>query len=271
MKVLATGITGTIGRHLPSSVHPLKINLAATSSSKSFSEIKAHDHLLHLAGIVGTKEVEKDKNYSYAVNVIGTYSLAEHFYNESNGKFYYISTSHVYAPSIEKITEIAMTQPSSLYAEQKLTAETKISELFADAPERLCIIRVFSVLDWDVPPFTLGGAVRKLSDSDSRFELSNSDDVRDFMTPKAIAESIFEIANSDKIDGIINLCTGTGIRVGEAAMRMLKESGYKIPAQRILAGNSRNPHVVGDNSKLLSTLPDLSLAWQPSRFTNRWS
>jgi len=265
LKVLATGITGTIGRHLPNSVQPLNIDLGAFPSAKSFSDIGSDDHVLHLAGVVGTIEVEKDKNYSHAVNVNGATLLAEEFFKRSLGKFFYISTSHVYGPSSEKITENAQTKPSSLYAEQKLMAESRISEIFASAPERLCIIRVFSVLDWDVAPFTLGGAIRKLTQPDSKFELNNSDDIRDFMTPKTIAKSIFEIAKSDKLDGIINLCTGTGIRVGEAAIRMLDESGYKIPAARILPGISANPYVVGDNSKLLRTLPNLSLDWQPSK------
>ena len=265
MKVLTTGITGTIGRHLPNSVHPLNIDLAAFPSAKSFSDIGAMDHFLHLAGVVGTIEVEKDKNYSHTVNVNGATLLAEEFFKRSLGKFYYISTSHVYAPSSEKITEDAQTKPSSLYAEQKLMAESRICEIFASAPERLCIIRVFSVLDWDVAPFTLGGAVRKLTQPDSKFELINSDDVRDFMTPKTIAKSIFEIANSGNLYGIVNLSSGVGIKVGEAAIRMLQESGYQIPAARILPGNSVNPYVVGDNSKLLSTLPDLSLDWQPSK------
>ena len=74
MKVLTTGITGTIGRHLPNSVHPLNIDLAAFPSAKSFSDIGAMDHFLHLAGVVGTIEVEKDKNYSHTVNVNGATS-----------------------------------------------------------------------------------------------------------------------------------------------------------------------------------------------------
>ncbi len=265
MKVLTTGITGTIGRHLPDSVQPLNIDLASSPSEKSFSDIGSDDHFLHLAGVVGTIEVEKDKNYSHAVNVNGATLLAEEFFKRSLGKFYYISTSHVYGPSSEKISENAQTKPSSLYAEQKLIAESRISQIFACTPERLCIIRVFSVLDWDVAPFTLGGAVRKLSQPNSKFELNNSDDIRDFMTPKTIAKSIFEIAKSDNLDGIVNLCAGTGIRVGEAAIRMLAESGYSIPSHRILPGNSSNPYVVGDNSKLLSALPNLRLDWQPSK------
>jgi hypothetical protein len=46
---------------------------------------------------------------------------------------------------------------------------------------------------------------------------------------------------------------------------MLEGSGYKLPVNRIVSGNSDNPFVVGDNSKLKAALPDLNLKWNPSR------
>ncbi len=264
MTILATGTTGTIGRHLPISVKSFEIDLAAISSPNSFSRIGTRDDFLHLAGIVGTNEVEKDKKHSNSVNVNGAALLAEEFLNRSKGRFYFISTSHVYAPSVELIGENAKTEPSSLYAEQKLKAELKISEIFANSPERLCVIRIFSVLDWDVAPFTLGGAVKKLIEPNSSFELRNSDDLRDFMTPKNIAAALFEIANSGKLDGIVNLCTGVGTKVRDAVTRMMEESGYVIPKDRIKPGNSENPIVVGDNTRLMRSLPNLNLEWRPT-------
>ena len=53
--------------------------------------------------------------------------------------------------------------------EQKLKAEQGISQIFNDSPEKLCIVRVFSVLDWDVADFTLGGGIKKLILPDSDF------------------------------------------------------------------------------------------------------
>jgi nucleoside-diphosphate-sugar epimerase len=160
------------------------------------------------------------------------------------------------------ISESSPLSPANIYAEQKLEAETSLRRLFELQAGRLSIIRVFSVLDWDVAPFTLGGAIRKLIDSD--FTLSNSSDVRDFLTPKSIAEALYEIATTDTQTGVINLCSGSGITVGEAAKKMLRESGFEVVDDKFSWNSGPNPYIVGDNSLLKSLHPSLDLAWLPS-------
>ena len=61
------------------------------------------------------------------------------------------------------------------------------------------------MLDWDVAAFTLGRAIKNLAISSSDFKLSNSDDVRDFLTPKLIASVLTRISHNTSISGIINL------------------------------------------------------------------
>jgi hypothetical protein len=46
----------------------------------------------------------------------------------------------------------------------------RLLELFERDLTKLCIVRVFSVLDWDVAPFTLGRAIAKLIDDNSKFK-----------------------------------------------------------------------------------------------------
>ena len=152
--------------------------------------------------------------------------------------------------------------PTNIYAEQKLEAEGLLQSIFASEAHRLCIIRVFSVLDWAVAPYTLGGAIRKLTNSD--FILSNASDIRDFLTPKSIAEAVYEIAMAGTQFGIVNLCSGSGISVGDAAKRMLSESGFLVSENQFSWEQGTNPYVVGDNSRLISRHPKLKLSWQPS-------
>lgn len=265
MKVIyATGTSGTIGKHLPSQTKPLDINL--TSSEQEFANISilTESNLIHLAGIVGPQAVSGNIEFSQIVNIRGTIFLAKEFFKKSSGIFFYISTSHVYKPTTKEITESSTLDPVNIYAYQKLEAETALLSIFRSAPNRLCIIRLFSVLDWDTAPFTLGGAIRKLTDPSSEFMLSNSSDIRDFLTPRKIAEVLFEIASKELSLGVINLCTNHGISVGSAAVRMLTESGFEVPATRFSWGNSQNPSIVGSNSRLKSALPKLDLTWQPS-------
>jgi nucleoside-diphosphate-sugar epimerase len=191
--------------------------------------------------------------------------LAEFAKSKEISRFIYVSTSHVYARSNSLLTESSPASPNNVYAEQKLEAEEEITSVFGDYPEKLCIVRVFSVLDWDVADFTLGGGIKKLTSDDSNFILNYGDDIRDFLTPHLIANTLISIANEARLTGIVNLATGIGITVKDAARTMLEGSGYKLPANQIVSGNSDYPYVVGDNSKLKAALPDLNLKWNPSR------
>jgi nucleoside-diphosphate-sugar epimerase len=262
----STGLTGTIGKHLPDDLRAINVNLASNGPKFNELNLEKDSNVLHLAGIVGPTEVSRDLQHSENVNIRGTKLLAKHFLDSCEGIFTYVSTSHVYAPSEGLISETSPLAPSNVYAEQKLQAEIELQNLFSLHPERLCIIRVFSVLDWDTATFTLGGGIRKLAEKSSDFVLNNASDVRDFLTPRAVAKALHEITTKQRISGILNLCSGVGTSVGSAAKRMLSEGRIEVDENRISWGNSSNPFVVGDNSRLISAMPNLDLIWKPSTF-----
>jgi hypothetical protein len=60
---------------------------------------------------------------------------------------------------------------------------TVLQELFKASPEKLCIIRVFILLDRGMPEGSLGGVFSKLSRELTWVEVENGDDVRDFLAP----------------------------------------------------------------------------------------
>ena len=219
---------------------------------------------MHLAGLVGPKLVEEDPKYSHRVNVESAERLGLQFLRSSSNRLIYVSTSHVYQPALNPIKETDPLFPQNVYAQQKREAEIVLLEIFSQAPERLCIARVFSVLDWDVAPFTLGGGIKKLGDTNSKYILNNCDDVRDFLTPKTIAEVLLKISGHPDLSGIVNVCSNRGLKVGEAARTMLTGSGITVPEGRMKAGFSSSPFIVGDNSKLLAAIPNLDLSWAPS-------
>ena len=263
-KLYSTGVTGTIGRHLPRSIIPIDVDLSSKQEEFETIDFINQSNLLHLAGVVGLSKVQENIDYARSVNIDGTGFLAQEFIKKSEGIFYFVSTSHVYAPSRDLISETNSLAPANVYAEQKLEAENLLQELFSTNPQRLCIVRIFSVLDWDVASFTLGGAIKRLTESDSDFILSNSSDVRDFLTPKSIARALFQIASSNTYFDTVNLCSGLGISVGDAARKMLSESGFEISEKKFSWEQGANPFVVGDNSRLISRHPSLKLSWRPS-------
>jgi nucleoside-diphosphate-sugar epimerase len=267
MKIYATGVTGTIGKHLASQVSGIDIDLLSPQEDFKKLSFNASDCIIHLAGVVGSSMVEKELEKSYQINVEGTKKLALAALDGGVGRFVYVSTSQVYKPSTNLLSEESEIGPSNVYAHQKYEAELAAHKVFQGTPNKLCVVRVFSVLDWDVQNFTLGGGIKKLAKNDPGFVLGDSDDVRDFLTPKRIAEVLIEIANEPGLTGVVNLCTGHGLTVRAAATRMLTESGFVSSEDRIRSGKSGVPLMVGDNSKLLSYLPNLILNWQSSKLT----
>ena len=115
---------------------------------------------------------------------------------------------------------------------------------------------------------TLGGAIKKLTEMNSHSVLRNIDDVRDFLTPKQVANALIAITNESSLTGIVNLCSGVGTSVVNAAQKMFESSGLKFPAERMVKGNSDNPYMVGSNSKLTSYIPNLDLNWNPSNLND---
>lgn len=263
MNIYATGTSGTIGRHLSKSTVAFSEDLSGNVISLPQGILRNQGIFIHLAGIVGPKAVEMNPSYAFKVNVAAVEKIGKQLLKSNFRKLLFVSTSHVYKRSNVPIDETYETEPQNVYSEQKLQAEAALSDIFSHSPDRLSIVRVFSVLDWDVEPFTLGGGIKKLADPRSSYLLANCDDVRDFLTPKTIASLLESIGKVDELWGVINLCSSKGRSVGEAARLMLQARGIPVPENRLLSGNSTNPYVVGDNSKLGSYLPGADFNWSP--------
>jgi len=263
---IATGKSGTIGRHFGTRVKRLAIDLSQEIWSDTNLNISNGDIVIHCAAIVGNEAVLRNEKLAYQVNVLATRKLAQLARKKGASRFIYVSTAHVYANKETLITELDSVAPQNMYAEQKYEAETSVVEELSESNTEFCIARVFSVLDWDVKAFTLGGSIRKLLDSRSGELLTNCDDIRDFLTPKTVADSLIAIAGKPGLIGVVNVCSGQGVTVRTAAQVMFEKSGIELPLEKTVAGNSLNPVLVGDNSKLKDKLPDLNLSWNPSFF-----
>ena len=83
------------------------------------------------------------------------------------------------------------------------------------------------------------------------------------MTPTSISRAIYTVAENDGIYGTYNLSTGSGLSVREAVISMLEVAKFKVDLKIFEQGNSLSPRIVGNNSKLLKTAPNLDLTWNP--------
>jgi len=265
MATFATGSSGTIGKYFPDSVFPMGIYL--TSGIKEFEQLpfENNDVVIHAAATVGPSVVDKDPRAARAVNIEGTRKLGLAALGRGISKFVYVSSSHVYKFGPEYLTENDEVAPVNEYANQKYDDEIILQNIFSQALKRLRILRVFSILDWGMPEYSLGGAVEKLAANGSNFSLQNTDDVRDFLTPKQVAKAI---SGTEEASGVINLCSSKPTSVAEAVKYLFILGSIEIKENLLAGDNSLVPRIVGNNSKLKLLLPKLDLEWKPSSRMN---
>ncbi len=261
MSVYATGTTGTIGQHLKNVIplrgrlYPYTLTLDQTDNLTS---------VLHLAAIVGSDQVNADIDYARKVNVDGTIKLAEEVFNNSNAKFVFASTSHVYEPSDRILTEDSNIKPHSNYAFQKFEAEEACREIFRNNSERLLILRVFSVLGWSCGPKSLAASIiRQINEPNSKV-IKNGNDIRDFLSPKQIALISLQLCQNVSAHGIVNICSGMGRTVASAARQF---SGEDASCEE---GKSQIPFIVGDNERLKKFLGVDQLRWDLDDYEERF-
>ena len=267
MQTLATGTTGTIGQYLSRAVKPIKVDLSQGQKSFINIDIGGSDNLIHLAGIVGNELVCRNLEYAKLVNVRGTELLAKEFLKKSVGRFVYISSCHVYAGSSRIIDEEFKVEASNEYTELKIAAERVLLEIFSNDMDRLLILRPFSVLDWCQKNNTLGGGITRLACGDNSYNLENIDDVRDFLTPRTLAEIIELLSRASYVNGILNVCTGTPRSVKDAALEMFNDSGLTPPLHQFKQGVSNRPMIVGNSTKLEEII-QFKAKWTPSQFNS---
>ena len=262
MKILANGRSGTIGKYISNASTNLTGDLRTTDQLSNFKHhADSGTVFIHLAGIVGNSIVENDLVLSKRINVEATRELGEAAFNIGIKKFIYVSSSHVYGNSSGLINENFPTNPPSSYARQKLEGEKALVKIFAADPDRLLIIRVFSILDFGMPSFTLGGAIENLIANPETAKLANADDIRDFLTPRTVAKNLELIAESE-ISGIYNLCSSKGETIAEAANKMASSKGIILPTTAFVRNEGNKTSIVGDNSKIKQAVNNLDLDWK---------
>ena len=255
MAVFASGTAGVIGSKLSDDVTGLSYRDFLENGERSLPDFSPDDDYIHMAGIVGAQAVRSDLRSSEWVNVQSLPEFLATLRRKGLRRFVYVSSSHVYAPTREILTESSAIGPFSQYGMQKLKAENLLASLAPSLGINLRILRVFSILGPGMPPASLYGAAIRAADGHDtlRFAL----DIRDFMTPKECARLIERAAclpvAYPEVE-ILNLCSGEGRTVREAVSKLMAQEGKTIKDFQMDLSNSDVPSILGDPSKLWSRL-----------------
>jgi nucleoside-diphosphate-sugar epimerase len=244
---------------MPRSVKPLSIRLENPIAPQLAALDLLGNSVIHLAGVVGAHNIQ-NVTYSAKINIDKTLELAEALLESGIKKFVFASSSHVYSETTSRVDEASPCEPTTEYGRQKLEAESGLIEIFAKQPERLVIARIFSILDLQMPEYSLGGVLERIISRTENVKVHFSDDVRDFLDRSQVAEALVALAENLTNNVIYNICSGNPMTIKEALLDYVQSRGICLGDVEFLPGHSAKPFLVGDNSRIKSEYPGLGLA-----------
>jgi len=260
VKIGITGSTGILGSNLRKILNNENFS-CFKSKVQNYSDVykwikkNQFDSIIHLAAIVPTSDVNKNKKYSLKVNLEGTKNLIKAINLHSNKKvwFFFSSTSHVYKFKTNKIKETDTAMPVSYYGKTKMMAENYVKK--KENYITPCIGRIFSFTDKKQnKSFIIPKIIGELKSKRKKIYVQNLNHIRDFLQIKDIAFAI-KILLKNKSKGVYNICSSKGINLMDLMIELNKKYKKKI----IFEKNKDKTILVGINKKLIN------LGWRPNK------
>lgn len=251
MKILVTGATGFVGRHVINELltydHEIIVAVRNINSEKYwgnkitqveidldnlqpgknyFVGMQSPDLLIHLAwqGLPNYKQsfhVEKNlpSHSAFLKNMV------------INGLQNLVVTGTCFEYGMKEgcLAENMITDPQNPYAVAKDRLRKFLEELQKQNPFILKWVRLFYMYGEGQNPNSLLSQLEKaLQNGDTFFNMSGGEQLRDYLPIEKVAEYIVKIALQNKTDGIINCCSGSPIKVKTLVENYLEESNKKI-------------------------------------------
>lgn len=272
-KFLVTGAAGFIGRHTVAALAGSDVQVTAVVRSGSedratqlpgvvrvvaspdiFAESASWwkrqcadiDAVLHLAWY--TKSIDylvSEKNQHCAA---GTLQLADGAIKAGIRRFVGIGTCLEYEQTGERLTTSTRLRPVGEYAESKAATFLRLGKLFDQHSVSFSWCRLFYLYGEGEHESRLVPYLHRQLREGREVQLSNPEQVLDFMDVKDVAERLASIALSER-EGAFNVCSGQGTTVRELSLRVAREYGREsLIVDADSKPGSPKPAIVGQPS-----------------------
>lgn len=288
-KVLITGITGMIGKHLADFLQEKGMEVAgisrATSSSRYITEKYAYPHfagdimdrnflrevwqkfqpdlVYHLAGQAYNGESWKAEDTTYLFNIQGSrnvFEICKEFSPEARIIPACSSAEYGFVPEkLLPIKEDKVTpRPITPYGVSKLAMESMARQFHLNYKMDFVLPRLFIHLGPDHPPvtaiqnFARQLAAIKLKKQPPIIKVGNLESSRDFVDVRDGVRALWLLAQKGVSGEVYNICTGKAHTMKESLNLLIKISGVKVKIETdpALFRPSDEKLLLGDPSKI---------------------
>ncbi len=252
MKILVTGATGFIGTYVINELlRNYHYDIIATSSDISkarlyewfphvqyyeydindgqkncFEYFQQPDLVIHLAweGLPNYKDL-----FHFENNLFSDYYFIKNMIKNGLKSIVITGTCFEYGMQNGPLKEDFATIPSNPYAIAKDTLRKFLEQLQQKISFKLKWIRLFYMHGAGQNSNSILAQLdNALKNGDSVFNMSGGEQLRDYLPVDKVAEYIVKIASQDRINGIINCCSGTPVSIRNLVEDYLEKKQKKI-------------------------------------------
>ncbi|MCL4836585.1 MAG: GDP-mannose 4,6-dehydratase [Thermoanaerobaculia bacterium] len=278
MRILVTGATGFLGRHLVGSLRAAGHEVAGTGLGRDgapdLHELDIRDEravarllaevrpgaVAHLAALSHVGESWQRPDEYFAVNVLGVEHLLRH---AGGARVLFVSSAEVYGAVPEEaqpIPEERPVAPRTPYAMTKAAAERLAVGAGAVVARCFNLLGSGQTPNFALPSFAAQLAAIAAGRAEPRLRVGNLSARRDFVNVKDAAEAALLLLERGEPGGIYNVASGEARSIAELLAALQELSGVAAPTEidpeRLRPVDI--PLLCGDASRLRA------LGWRPA-------
>lgn len=271
MRVLITGATGLIGKEALEPLIDSGFEVYATTSGglpennlvnwvnanlldkldikRVFEEVKP-EFLLHFAWVASGDYLTSDVNYDWLDSSV---EMLSEFKLNGGRRAVFAGTCFEYEFDCKSqslpLKEDGKLNPTYVYSKCKNELRQKAELYCADNDVSFGWGRIFYVYGIGENSKRLTPYVIKSLKDDIEVVINSSQLVKDYMYTKEIARAFVEFLASD-VSGVVNICTGTGISLGEYCTNIAQKLKKEYLLQLSVKPSQEPSFIIGCNKRL---------------------